>query len=326
MSGSPALSYFVRRLSQAVLVMFVVVLGNFLLIQLAPGDLVDVLGGTTDLSPEQALALRQRYGLDQPLWMQFLHYAGNLLHFDLGFSPRQGAPVVNVLLERLPTTLALVFLSLFLSVAIGTAVGVLAARRAGTLADFGLSLVVLLFYATPSFIIALLLILGFSVYLPWLPSAGLSTPGMDLEGFAKLSDIGRHFILPVIALSTFYTAIYGRLSRAAMLEVLSQDFIRTARAKGVPERGLLWRHALRNALMPIVTMAGLQVSSLLGGAVLIETVFGLPGIGRTAFDAVMERDTNMLLGVLFMSSLGVVCVNLLVDLLYRLVDPRVELA
>uniref|UniRef100_UPI00333FF736 ABC transporter permease n=1 Tax=Bosea sp. (in: a-proteobacteria) TaxID=1871050 RepID=UPI00333FF736 len=155
---------------------------------------------------------------------------------------------------------------------------------------------------------------------------GLSTPGMDLEGFAKLSDIGRHFILPVIALSTFYTAIYGRLSRAAMLEVLSQDFIRTARAKGVPERGLLWRHALRNALMPIVTMAGLQVSSLLGGAVLIETVFGLPGIGRTAFDAVMERDTNMLLGVLFMSSLGVVCVNLLVDLLYRLVDPRVELA
>jgi peptide/nickel transport system permease protein len=317
--------YGLRRLSQAVVVMLVVVFGNFLLLQLAPGDLVDILAGTSDLSAEQMTELRVRYGLDQPVLVQAARYAVNLAQFDLGVSPRNSAPVIDIIAERIPVTATLVVLSVAVSLSLGTIIGVIAARFAGRPLDTVLSIGTLLFYATPSFIIAIVMILVFSVFLQWLPISGLASVGHNLTGFARIKDVAEHLVLPVAALSTFYTAIYARLGRAAMLEILTQDYIRTARATGIPERRVLWRHALRNALLPLVTMAGLQVSSLIGGAVLVETVFGLPGLGRTAFDAVMERDTNLLLGVLFVSSLGVVCVNLVVDMLYLVIDPRVEL-
>lgn len=322
---SPLVRYCLRRLSQAVVVMLVVVFGNYLLLQLAPGDLVDILAGSTDLNAEQMADLRARYGLDQPMVVQLARYAANLAQFDLGYSPRNAAPVAQIILERMPVTVALVALSVAISLSLGTLIGGIAARSAGSVVDTVLSTLALLLYATPSFIIAILMILIFSVNLQWLPIAGLTSVGHDLTGFAKLKDVAAHLVLPVAALSTFYTAIYARLGRAAMLEILTQDYIRMARAKGASEAAVLWRHALRNAMLPLVTMAGLQVSSLLGGAVLIETVFGLPGLGRTAFDAVMERDTNLLLGVLFVSSLGVVCVNLIVDMLYLVIDPRVDL-
>lgn len=325
MSGTGIARYGLRRLSQAVVVMMVVVFGNFLLLQLAPGDFVDILAGTSELSAEQMAELRARYGLDQPVLVQASRYAINLAQLDLGYSHRNSAPVLDVILDRLPVTSALVVLSVAVSLVLGTVIGVMAARAAGRPLDTALSLITLLFYATPSFIIAIVMILVFSVYLKWLPIAGLMSVGHDLSGLAWFRDVAAHLVLPVAALSTFYTAIYARLGRAATLEVLTQDYIRTARAVGLPERRVLWRHALRNVLLPLVTMAGLQVSSLIGGAVLVETVFGLPGLGRTVFDAVMERDTNLLLGVLFMSSLGVVCVNLVVDMLYLLIDPRVEL-
>ncbi len=321
-----ALRYVLRRLGQAVLVMLLVVVGSFFLIKLAPGDFVDTLAGTSELTIEQMASLRTRYGLDQPVPVQLMYYMARLATLDLGYSPFNHAPVLDVILRRWPVTAILVVASVSISMVIGTLLGVAAARHAGKPVDLGLSVVMLVFYATPSFIIAVLLILIFSVKLNWLPIAGFATIASGYHGLAYVSDVVWHLAMPVTALCTFFIAIYGRIGRAAMLEVLSLDYIRTARGKGLTERRVIYVHALRNALLPLVTMAGLQVSSLVGGAVLIETVFGLNGMGRTAFDAVFQRDTNLLLGVLFVSSLSVVVVNFVIDLLYMVLDPRVELS
>lgn len=305
--------------------MLLVVLMNFTVIQITPGDMVDVLSGQSDMTAEQMAAMRQQYGLDQPVIVQLGKYLMSLATLDLGYSFRNSAPVLDVIMGRFPTTLMLVGPSVLISLMIGTILGVAAARNAGKPVDFAILAVALLLYATPSFIIALILILVFGVFLKWLPIGGLVTVGAGLTGWDYAMDLVEHLILPIAALCTFYIAIYARLTRASMLEVSSLDFVRTARAKGVSERRVIYVHALRNAVLPIVTMAGLQISSLIGGAVLVETVFGLPGMGRTAFDAIFERDINLLLGVMFVSSLCVVLVSLVIDLLYVALDPRVEL-
>lgn len=319
-----ALRYVLRRLSQAVLVMLLVVIGSFFLIKLAPGDFVDTLAGTSELTLEQMASLRARYGLDQPMPVQLFYYMQRLVTLDFGYSPFNNAPVLDVLVKRWPVTAILVVASVSISMVVGTLLGVAAARHAGKRVDLGLSMLMLVFYATPSFIIAMILILIFSVKTNLLPIAGFATIASGYHGLAYLRDVAWHLAMPVTALCTFFIAIYGRIGRAAMLEVLSLDYIRTARGKGLTERRVIYVHALRNALLPLVTMAGLQVSSLVGGAVLIETIFGLNGMGRTAFDAVFQRDTNLLLGVLFVSSLSVVVVNFVIDLLYMVLDPRVE--
>lgn len=323
--SSPTLRYVLRRLLQALLIMVLVMVGSFLLVKLAPGDFVDAIAGTRDLTADQMAALRERYGLDQPVIVQLFRYMALLATFDFGYSPLNAAPALDVILARLPVTAILVVASVTLSMTIGTVFGVVASRNAGKPLDLLLSVIMLLLYATPSFIIAILLILVFAVKLNWMPIAGYESVGMGYTGWRHIWDVITHLTLPVVALCTFYTAIYGRLGRASMLEVLKLDFVRTARGKGLSDGRVFYVHALRNALLPLVTMAGLQVSSLVGGAVLIETVFGLPGMGRTAFDAVFQRDTNLLLGVVFMSSLCVVVVNFLIDMLYMVLDPRVNL-
>lgn len=306
--------------------MLLVVIGSFILIKLAPGDLVDVIAGTRDLNAEQMEALRERYGLDQPVFVQLLRYMYSLATLDFGYSPINAAPVLDIILARWPVTALLVAISVFISMTVGTVLGVVSARNAGNPIDLSISILMLLLYATPSFIIAISLILLFSVFYGSLPIAGLSTIGADYTGFNYVWDVAKHLLMPVTALCTFFIAIYGRIGRAAMLEVLKLDYIRMARAKGLSERRVVYVHALRNALLPLVTMAGLQVSFLVGGAVLVETIFGIPGMGRTAFDAVFQRDTNLLLGVLFVSSLSVVVVNFVIDLIYMVLDPRVELS
>ena len=323
--AQPWLRFIGRRLSQALLVMLLVVLGNFTVMQLAPGDMVDVMAGAGDMSAEQMAALREQFGIDQPAIVQLWNYVSQLARFDLGYSFRHNAPVWEVIKLRLPTTLALVVLSVFFSIIIGTFLGVWSARKAGKPADVVIGIVSLILYATPSFIVGVLMILIFSVWLKWLPVTGLVTAGQDYTGLQWLKDVALHLIMPVAALCTYYVAIYSRLTRSAMLEVMGQDFVRTARAKGLSETRVIYGHALRNALLPIVTMAGLQVSTVIGGAVVVETIFGLPGMARTAYDAVFERDTNLLMGVMFVSALAVVLVNLLVDLLYIVIDPRLEL-
>ncbi|WP_049976434.1 ABC transporter permease [Azospirillum sp. B506] len=320
------LTYLRRSAAQLVFVLLGIALINFFLLHLAPGDAAQVLAGESGAAtPEYMEALRRQFGLDQPLYIQFLRYLGNLLTFDLGYSFRQSLPVSELILQRLPATLLLMGTAIGFALVAGCSLGFLAARRAGKLTDTVISIVALLFYATPVFWVGIMLIVVFSVMLDWLPVGGMTSVEANLSGLALVGDVALHLVLPAVTLGLFYLAIYARLMRAAMLEVYGQDFVRTARAKGVRPRRIAWRHVLRNALLPIVTTLGVQLGSILGGAVLVETVFSWPGLGRLAFAALFQRDLNLLLGILFCSSVVVVLVNIAVDLVYTLLDPRIEL-
>lgn len=320
------LTYLRRSAAQVVFVLLGIALINFFLLHLAPGDAAQVLAGESGAAtPEYMEALRRQFGLDQPLHVQFLRYLGNLVTFDLGYSFRQSLPVSELILQRLPATLLLMGTAIGFALVAGCSLGFLAARRAGKLTDTVISIVALLFYATPVFWVGIMLIVVFSVMLDWLPVGGMTSVEANLSGLALVGDVALHLVLPAVTLGLFYLAIYARLMRAAMLEVYGQDFVRTARAKGVRPRRIAWRHVLRNALLPIVTTLGVQLGSILGGAVLVETVFSWPGLGRLAFAALFQRDLNLLLGILFCSSVVVVLVNIAVDLVYTLLDPRIEL-
>ncbi|MBK1842162.1 ABC transporter permease [Azospirillum sp. YIM B02556] len=320
------LTYLRRSAAQLVFVLLGIALINFFLLHLAPGDAAQVLAGESGAAtPEYMEALRRQFGLDQPLYIQFLRYLGNLATFDLGYSFRQSLPVSELILQRLPATLLLMGTAIGFALVAGCSLGFLAARRAGKLTDTVISIVALLFYATPVFWVGIMLIVVFSVILDWLPVGGMTSVEANLSGLALVGDVALHLVLPAVTLGLFYLAIYARLMRAAMLEVYGQDFVRTARAKGVRPRRIAWRHVLRNALLPIVTTLGVQLGSILGGAVLVETVFSWPGLGRLAFSALFQRDLNLLLGILFCSSVVVVLVNIAVDLVYTLLDPRIEL-
>ena len=324
---SVRLRYLLRRLAQAVPIVLGIAVFNFALLHLAPGDAADVLAGEAGgATPEYVQQLRARFGLDQPLPVQLGRYLVNVARLDLGFSFRHNMPVSELILARLPATLLLMVSAIALAFGLGVLLGVTAARHVNRLADNVISVAALLVYATPIFWLGLMMILLFSVQLGWLPSGGMFTVGADLSGPSRAADVARHLVLPAVALSLFYTALYTRLMRASMLEVFNLEFVTTARAKGLPERAVAWRHVLRNALLPMVTMLGLQTGSLLGGSVLVETVFGWPGLGRLAFEAVLQRDHNLLLGILLLSSVLVVLVNVVVDLLYAVLDPRIEAA
>lgn len=313
-----------RTVIQAVPTMFGIVILNFFLLKLAPGDAADVMAAEAgSATVESMAALRSRFGLDNPILVQLVDYLNNLAHFSLGFSPRYGMPVADLIGQRLPGTLMLMLAALTIAITIGLILGSLMATFAGRIPDRLISIVSLLFYSIPSFWIGLMLILFFSVKLGWLPSGGDSTIGSRLIGLPALLDRARYMILPATSLSLFYLAIYARLTRASMLEVKSQDFVRTARAKGVSPFFVTTRHVLRNALIPITTMAGMHFGGMLGGAVVVETVYSWPGLGRLAFEAVMARDFSVLLGILLLSSLLVIVANAAVDLLQAWLDPRI---
>lgn len=314
---------FLAWLPRALLVLVAIGLLNFFLIRLAPGDPATVLAGETGASDARFIEdIRIRYGLDRPLWWQAAAYLRNLATFDLGMSYRMQREVSDIIFERVPATLLLTTTALTLAIVVGSLLGVRAARRAGTWQDTLISAVAMLCYATPVFWVGLLLVLLFSVSLGLLPPFGMSG-FIPKSGLAAILDTMRHLVLPVVTLALFYFAVYVRLSRAATLEVLGRDFVRSARAKGLSETQVLYGHVLRNSVVPVVTMAGLQVGQLLGGAVIVESVFAWPGIGRLAFDALMQRDYNLILGIFFVSSIMVVLANLLTDMVVRTVDPRV---
>ncbi|ESW79341.1 MULTISPECIES: ABC transporter permease [unclassified Mesorhizobium] len=315
---------FRRTAIQAVPTVLGIVILNFFLLQLAPGDAADVMAGEAgSATVETMAALRERFGLDNPLLVQLFNYLYNLAHFSLGFSPRYGMPVADLIGQRLPGTLLLMAVALSIAIALGLVLGSLMAVFSGRLPDRLLSVVSLLFYSIPGFWIGLMLIVLFSVKLGWLPSGGSGTIGSNLTGLAGLWDKVRYMILPALSLALFYVAIYARLTRAAMLEVQSQDYVRTAAAKGLSPTIITIRHVLRNALIPITTMAGMHVGGMLGGAVVVETVYSWPGLGRLAFEAVMGRDFTVLLGILLLSSLLVIVANATVDLLHAWLDPRI---
>lgn len=314
-----------RRLLQGIPLVLGVIVLNFTLIQLAPGSFLDVMTAEQQVSDPALIArLRATYGMDQPLWMQLWHYIVSVAHFDLGFSYRQNMPVLDVIAASLPGTLVLMLSSLLLALVVGVAAGVVSAVKAGSLTDNLLSILAVLFFAAPGFWVGILLIVLFSVKLGWLPVGGMSTLGTEGAGtLAVVLDVARHLVLPAVALGLFYAATYARVARASMLEVLGLDFVRTARAKGLGPAATVMRHVLRNAMLPIVTLFGLQIGTVLGGSVVIEAVFGWPGIGSLLLDSVESRNYPVVLGVLVLSSLLVIVVNILVDLAYLRLDPRV---
>lgn len=317
----------VRRLMQAAVTVIGIVAINFVVLNLAPGDMAEVMAGQAGGAGEGYVELiRAQFGLDQPLLVRFWNYLVNLLQFDLGFSFTRNLPVSTVLMERLPATILLMGSAIALAFVFGTLLGILAARRANTVTDMVISVISLLGYATPLFWLGLMMILLFTIKLGWLPSGGIRTIGSRAEGAAALLDLVRHAAMPTVTLALFYIAIFTRLMRASTLEVSNLDFVTTARAKGAAEGWIYRRHILKNAMLPVVTMLGAQVAGMLGGSVIVETIFAWPGLGRLTFDAIFARDINLLLGVLFLSSLFVIAVNLLVDLFYSWLDPRIELA
>jgi peptide/nickel transport system permease protein len=319
------LRYIGARLVKGVIVLLVIAVINFFLIHAAPGDPAQVMAGEAGAADEQFIEqLRAKFGLDQPLYVQLGLYLKGIVTLDLGFSYRQQMPVLDLILDRLPATLLLTLTAFAISMALGMLLGVLAARRQGSIGDSVITVISLLFYATPLFWLALMAVLLFSVQLGWLPAFGYSTVGANYTGLDHALDVARHLVLPATTLGLFFMAVYTRMTRASMLEVMRLDFVKTARAKGVPEHRILRRHVLRNALLPVITLAGIQAGQLVGGAVLTETVFAWPGIGRLMFDALLQRDYNLLLGIFFISSAMVVLFNLITDVLYTFVDPRIE--
>jgi peptide/nickel transport system permease protein len=321
------LEFFARRVVKAAFVVVGVVVLNFLLIHLAPGDPATVMAGESGAGDPIFLAqLRQQFGLDRPLQVQLWLYLKGVFTLNMGISYRNNLPVADLILDRLPATLLLSASAFVFSLVLGVTLGALAAARRGKLADSLIMAGALLFYATPLFWVSLMAMLVFSIQLDWLPPFGMESIGAGYTGLARAWDIAQHMVLPVATLGLFFTAIYTRLTRATMLEVASLDFVKTAKAKGVPPGQIQRRHILRNALLPVFTFAGIQTGQILGGAVLTETVFAWPGIGRLMFDALLQRDYPVLLGAFLVTSVMVVLVNLLTDLLYRLVDPRIEAA
>jgi peptide/nickel transport system permease protein len=313
-----------RRLIGAVPVLFIVAVGAFLLLEAAPGDAVDAyLAGTGGGDAELIARLRAEWGLDRGPLPRFLAYMAALLTLDLGWSTAFQRPVLDVVLERLPNTLLLMSLATFFAFAVGSALGVVAGARPGSPRDRLLSIGSIAVYAMPGFWLGLVLIVIFAVDLRWLPSGGMETIASRKTGLERALDISGHLILPVASLGCVYLALYLRLMRDGMAELWPADFVRGAMARGIPRRRIVVRHVARNALLPVVTMLGLQSASMLGGSVVIESVFAIPGLGRLAAEAVAQRDVPLLLGVVLSSAVVVIVVNLLVDIVYAALDPRV---
>lgn len=325
MRGMRLVRFILTRLLQAVPVVLGVVVLNFLLLQLAPGDAATVLAGEAGGAPAEYIEqLRARFGLDKPVLVQLGLYLKNILFLDLGFSFRNNSPVLGLILDRLWPTLLLMGATLVISVGGGVLLGVVAAIGVRTWRDHLISVAAVIAYATPLFWVGLMLILVFSIRLDWFPTSGMEDVVAFHEGWARVVDIAHHLVLPTITLSLFYLALYTRLMRATVLEQRGAEYATTARAKGLTERAITMRHVLRNALLPVVTMAGVQVGALLGGSVVVETVFAWPGLGQLAFQSLFARDFNLLLGIFFLSACLVVIVNIVVDVIYVLLDPRIR--
>jgi peptide/nickel transport system permease protein len=313
-----------RILLGFVLVVAVIVL-NFLLLHAAPGDVVDAMlaeagGGNAEL----AARLRESYGLDDPIYLQLLKYLGRVLSGDLGYSFYYGQSVAGLILAALPTTLLLTLSALVLAVVVGTLFGVYSALRPKGVFSHFVTVFSLFGYATPVFWLGMIILLVFALYLPLFPAFGIRSIPEPEGTLDRLVDVVEHLVLPVSTLAILYLASYSRISRASMLDVLGADYIRTARTKGLSEFQVIFKHALKNAALPVVTLAGLQLGQVFSGAVLVETVFSLPGVGPLLYESIVRRDYPVILGVLFGAAVTTIVANIITDLLYRQMDPRIQ--
>ena len=314
-------SYLIGRIAQVIPTVLLVTVVVFLMLHLVPGDPVMVILGTRQVAftEEEVTRLRADLGLDQPLPVQYLTWAGNALRGDLGTSYFQRRDIAPILMERLGATLQLAGAALLFAVPVGIGAGVLSSIVRGTVWDRVINVVVVAGVAVPVFALGLFLIVIFGAQLRWLPVSGMTSIG---DG--SLLDRLQHLILPAIALGVGPAAILARLTRSAMIDVLGEDYVRTARAKGLAERLVIGRHAFRSVLVPVITVLGLQVGFLLGGAVLVENVFTWPGMGQLIIDGVLKRDFPIVQGAVLVLALSYVFVNLAVDVIYAMVDPRVR--
>ena len=311
------LAYLLRRLAESLIVLLVMSAVIYGLIGLMPGDPIDIMiSGDPNLTTEDAQRLKALYGLDRPLYERYLVWLGNALQGDFGFSRTFGKPVLDVLVPRLGNTLLLMGVAFFLAFLLALPAGVLAARKPGGWLDGAVNLIAFAGISLPPFWLAILLIILFSVTLGWLPAGGM--------GDGSFGSGAQHLILPALTLTLASVGGHLRYLRAAMIEALRQDYIRTARAKGLDEVGVVMRHALRNAMIPVVTILALDFGTLFGGALITETMFGWLGMGKTIYDAVMGKDYNLALVGLLLATVTVLLANLLADLAYAWLDPRVS--
>ena len=311
------LGYILRRILAVIPVMLLVAVFVFLLLRLTPGDPAAIIAGDM-ATPAQLERIREAMGLNDPLHIQFVTWVGQLLRGDLGVSLISNTPVATMVADRIAPTLSIAVLTIVMSVAIAVPMGVLAAWKHRSMADYAVMTFSVLGFSVPVFVIGYLFILVFSLQLGWFPVQGYTPLSSGLGGFLS------NAFLPALTLSTIYVALIARMTRANMLEVLGEDYIRTARAKGAPERTVLFRHALKNAAVPILTVIGTGFALLIGGVVVTETVFNIPGVGRLTVDAILARDYPVIQAMILLTSFLYVLVNLLIDLSYSFFDPRIR--
>ena len=313
------------RIAWSVGLILAVIVMCFSLVHLAPGDAALVIAGESGAGdPELIEQIREDLGLDDPYLVQLSRYVGDVASGDFGTSYRFNEPVTSLIGDRIWPTILLVTTALVFAIVIGVLVGVFTARRPESPVSHGVTVFSLVGYSMPVFWTGYLLIIAFASNVRWFPVAGMRDVRFEGNRFEEWLDIAHHLVLPALTLGLIYLAQYSRLSRASMLEVLQSDYVRTALAKGLAERKVVYKHALRNAVIPVITIAGLQFGALLSGALLVETVFNWPGLGRLAADSVFQRDAPVLLGVLICSAVLVVVINILTDVVYRMIDPRIR--
>jgi peptide/nickel transport system permease protein len=315
-----------RTLLQIVPAALVIIVLAFLLLKLAPGDAADAMAAAAGgASQENMDNWRRQFGLDQSLLHQLVDYVWGVLRLDLGVSPLYNEPVLDLILDRLPASLRLMAAGLGLAVLVGVAAGTVMALFRGKWPDRLLSFIVLLLYSVPGFWVGLMLIILFSVNLGWFPIGGSETVGVVMGPGERFVDRAHHLVLPALALAAFYLATYARLMRTSTIEILQRDFVRAARAKGLTWRQIILGHVIPNALLPVTTMVGMQIGAILGGSIVIETVFTWPGLGSLAFDAILKRDFSVILGILLLSAFMVLVMNVMTDIFQAWLDPRIDL-
>lgn len=313
-----------RRLLFGVPTIWLLVTAVFVMVHLAPGDPLTFMTGDADMSDQQLARLRSEYGLDRPLTTQYALYLGKFLEGDLGQSYRYREPVLALIQDRIPATLMLMVPALVLFVAFGIVLGAIAAKSPNSTGDFALSGVALLGWSVPVFWLGQLLVIAFALKLGWFPTQGMLNLRAASSGMGRVLDIAWHLVLPTVALGMRFLALTTRMTRASMLQVMRLDYITTARAKGLPERVVLSRHALPNAMLPVITIIGMNIGTMLTGSVLVEVVFAWPGMGRLLYDGILARDYPLIIGIILTTSIAVIVINLVTDILYAIIDPRIR--
>jgi peptide/nickel transport system permease protein len=316
-------SYVLSRLGWGAVIVLCILVLNFLIVHMVPGDPLHALLGDFPVPPGYAEQIRADFGLDQPLSTQLGLYLLNLGQGNLGFSFANRMPVLGLILARLGPTLLLMLPALFFAAVLGVLLGVTAAPRAGSVQDSALTAISLFGYSVPIFWLGQMLVIVFAIQLGWLPVQGMRNMREELHGMDGVLDVLKHLLLPAFSVMIFYIAIVARVARASVAEALHHDYVLTAKAKGLSRRTILWRHVLPNAMIPVVTVIGYNFGQSLTGAILVETVFGWPGIGNLFITSITNRDYPVLQGIFLVTAVSVVLINLLTDLLYAVLDPRV---